>query len=168
VNSAKHWLARLNALDVRDRSWLLEQLPSAVKQKLLDAAQDPYSQQEPEIVLPDVQADASEQALNAASVDTVVQVLSVEPAWLTAVVLQVRQWSWQQEVLQRLPATLRLEIERHQAGLSGISVLMEETVVAAVLTRIHTQAAVSQPSRFDSLVRRVSQSRSRRRWSVAQ
>jgi hypothetical protein len=135
-------LALLGRLDESDRRWILEHLPPAAKARLASY----------------VGGNDSTSRLAAAEAGRLVEILRTEPAWLIHAVLSERDWPWQAEVLESLPATVRLEVV--DLGRRGVTLAKSaaDYLLRAVCERM--DASLAHDARelpFDSWVSNFSQ-----------
>jgi len=130
----EHALLLLGRLDESDRRWILEHLPAAAKARLVNGAGH----------------DDLGSPVARAGADRIVEILHAEPAWLIHAVLSAKDWPWKAEVLERLPATLRLDV----ASLARRGVVLAkpavEFLVRTLSERIGEPKARELP--FDSWV----------------
>lgn len=130
-------LALLGSLEEADRRWILEHLPDAAKARLVAG----------------VGGRDGGSRLAEYEAARVAEVLSTEPAWLVHAVLSTGHGPWKAEVLQGLPATLRMEVNavaRHAVTLARPAI---EFLLQSMLERLQTPpAATLQDVQFDSLV----------------
>jgi hypothetical protein len=130
-------LLLLGRLEESDRRWILEHLPAAAKARLADGvgARDPRAR------------------LAAYDAGSVTEVLSAEPAWLVHAVLSAGHWPWKTEVIERLPATLRMEINGMARRGVTLAQPAMEFLLRAICERLETSRATPMNDlRFDSLV----------------
>jgi hypothetical protein len=130
-------LLLLGRLDESDRRWILERLPAAAKARLANS----------------VGSNDLSSRLAMAEADRLVEILHTEPAWLIHAVLSAGEWPWKAEVIERLPATVRMEV----ASLARRGVTLAkpaiEFLLRAVSDRVdESQGAVARELPFDSMV----------------
>jgi hypothetical protein len=166
MNSANDVIARLGTLAEADRAWILEQLPPAAKALLLDepaqAHAVPVVEAQP---LNESEEQSIARALARAEAQCVCHVLSKEPCWVIAAVLQIRSWPWRDEVLRGLPEWQRLEVTQLETR-AAFTVQMSDTLSRLLLQRVTGSELPPPESRFAKLVSKLSSSRVRRRLSV--
>jgi hypothetical protein len=129
-------LLLLGRLDESDRRWILEHLPPAAKARLAGT----------------VGSDDLNSRLAMADAEHLVEILHAEPAWLVHAVMSAAEWPWKAEVIERLPATLRMEaasLARRGVTLAKPAV---ELLLRTVSERIGSQAAKGRELPFDSFV----------------
>jgi hypothetical protein len=128
-------LALLGRLEESDRRWILDHLPATAKARLAEgvgAGRAPWAR------------------LAARDAASVAEVLNAEPAWLVHAVLAAGHWPWKAEVVERLPATVRMEVN----GMSRRGVTLAHPAVEFLLRSMSErleQTAVHDVH-FDSLV----------------
>ena len=155
-------LQRLQALSVEDRTWILGRLPVAAKATLLAAASGGSSPPPPaaarEIEGPALSTTLPPQSVAAA--------LKEEPAWIAASILGNAGGPWIVEVLAHLPAVLRSDIASLRRSDSMLTPLARQTLVNLLLAQIDQSPPPPTPSKFHTLLERLSASRSRKRMTL--
>lgn len=166
MSAAGDLLERLSGLNETDREWILSRLSPVAKRRLLQTAQPEQvppataATQAPPVrsgEVPDEAATLVGQATAAA----MREVLRGEPDWFVAAVLGAGDWSWRDEYLEH-PCAVHLEFGK----LPTLTVQMRRSVLQATAALLRECAPGQPPSRFESILQRLSASRSRRRWSV--
>jgi hypothetical protein len=130
-------LLLLGRLEESDRRWILEHLPAAARARLADGvgARDPRAR------------------LAAYDAGSAIEVLSAEPAWLVHAVLSAGHWPWKTEVIERLPATVRMEINGMTRRGVTLAQPAVEFLLSALCERLQAPRATAvNDLRFDSLV----------------
>jgi hypothetical protein len=156
-------LQRLQALAAEDRTWILGRLPAAAKATLLAAASGESSLPPPaaarEIEGPVLPTTLAPQSVAAA--------LKEEPAWIAASILGNAAGPWIAEVLAHLPPGLRSDIASLRRSDSVLTPLARETLVNLLLAQIgQSEPPPPTPSKFHTLLERLSASRSRKRMTL--
>lgn len=136
LQGIEHALLLLGRLDESDRQWILEHLPAAAKARLVNSAGS---------------NDLSSR-LAAAGADRLVEILRTEQAWLIHGVLSAGNWPWKAEVLEGLPANLRMEV----AGMARRGVTLAKPAVEFLLRvvseRIEAHGGEAHELPFDTWV----------------
>lgn len=164
-------LGRLQQLNGRDRSWIMQQLSERERSQLLATLET--SEPAPEVVnakvqevrpapQPDTKKTEDAKTLSRVEARTMAALLRYEPAWIAAVVIQGQDDAWSKDVLDALPALQRSEVEKARAQTFGAG--LTQAVVRQVLARCVGEVATV--SAFDRLVERIGASRSRRRLTL--
>jgi hypothetical protein len=162
LTSAEEALRVLGRLAESDRRWILERLPAAARSQLSGVAENGAAGAPSDAVTRGAAAvnDGSDDAverLSTASVGRLVEILHTEPDWLVHAVLAARDWRWRKEVLQRLPASLRLDVARMQRSgvtLAGPATNLLLRMLSAQIGAKH-EATIPKFS-FESLLARFS------------
>ena len=129
-------LARLARLDARDRTWLLGELPPALRRELVEVLAD----EEPEVK---PVAPAGPGGWESLEPQRAADVLAMEPAWLVSAATRGTDIQWRDRLLQSMPAAKRREIELadragRPLGERAVNVLLEacrESLAAGVAVR---------------------------------
>lgn len=153
-------LQRLQALTAEDRTWILGKLPATEKSTLLAAASGESSP--PPAAAPEIEAPALPTTLASLSVAAA---MKEEPAWIAAAILQGAAEPWVAEVIAHLPAVLRSDVANLRRAGSKLTPLARQTLVELLLAQIG-QTAAPTPSKFHTLLERLSASRSRKRMTL--
>ena len=149
-------LRTLHGLNVEDRAWIIERLPTRTKAQLL--AMNPQEEETPE--------EQPERIPAAIDPVRLAAVLADEPAWIAAVVLEGSSQPWVAAVFERLPVGMRADVRSMQAAVSTLTSHAKQTVIRLVLARVGCGEAAPTRSRFQSLLARLSASRSRKRLTI--
>lgn len=145
-------LQRLQALTSDDRTWILGKLPAAAKSTLLAAAS----------------AEPSPPPATAPTLAprSVAAALKEEPAWLAAAFLQGAADPWAAEVIGHLPAVLRSDVANLRRAESTLTPLSRQTLADLLHAHVGQSAPPPTPSKFHTLLERLSASRSRKRMTL--
>jgi hypothetical protein len=153
LGSAEEVLQTIGRLNPEDRRWILSNLPPPARARL--AALTAARPRAGDAASTESVAEAVV-TLNTAGAARVVEFLYTEPAWLVQSVVFARDWPWRKNVLQRLPATLRLEVARLQRSGAKLAPAAGQFLLRSLAQRIDTAGGDAQhgESRFESLVKR--------------
>jgi hypothetical protein len=149
VRSAEEVLDTIGRLSAEDRQWILTHLPPQARSRLAALTNGPPR--------PGDSASAeSVGILRTCSSGRIVAALGGEPAWVIHSVVFAQDWPWRKDVLQRLPATLRVEVSSLERARTRLAPAAREFLLRALAQRIGTgvgeESAID--SRFESLLRR--------------
>ena len=169
-------IARLGALSMADRDWLLEALSPAAREQLLQLTRSERAPTDgspaPAVA---ARVAAAEPALEqrslagliarlaATPVSVLADVLGAEPTWFTAALLRVADWPWRAELLDRLPHVAVCLCPPLEAPSTALS----EPLTRALLERVAARAAdlpERGASRFEGLVQKLAARRRRVVW----
>lgn len=144
LRSAENVLQIMGHLCPEDRRWLLDHLPPEAKSRLA------------ELTIGRPRAGHATAILGATSAARIVESLHAEPAWLVHSVVFASDWPWRKKVLEKLPAVLRLEVDRLARAGARLAPAAGEFLLHALAQRIGAEAdaGASTKSRFESLLRR--------------
>lgn len=144
VRSAEEVLETVGRLSAEDRRWILNHLPPQARTRL--AA----------LTSATPRADEAVATLRTCPSGRIVAALGGEPAWVIHSVVFARDWPWRKEVLQRLPATLRVEVSGLERTRARLAPAAGEFLLRALAQRVGTGAGEENAieSRFESLLRR--------------
>jgi hypothetical protein len=153
-------LRTLHGLAVEDRAWIIERLPARAKAQLLAMHPDESTPKEEvhEEQLERIPADIDAGRLAA--------VLADEPLWIAAVVLDGSTGPWVATVFERLPAGMRADIRSMHSAVGALTSHAKQTLIRSVLARVGCGEAEPTRSRFQSLLARLSASRSKKRLTI--
>jgi hypothetical protein len=156
-------LQKLHGLAAEDRAWIVARLPTRAKAQLLAMSSDGET---PEVTPMEV-AHAEEERIPAdIDVGRLAAVLAEEPYWVAAVLLEGSGEPWVAAVLERLPAGVRAGIATAQRGAQTFTPHAKQTLIRTVLARVGCGEPAPARSRFQSLLARLSASRSRKRLTI--
>lgn len=159
-------LQTLHGLTAEDRAWIIARLPARAKARLLaPTANERESHDREQLPAHLAKTDTLNLPpdVDAGSLATM---LKAEPAWIAAALLQECEESLKAAVLERLPAVLRADISDIQRAGCKLTPLATQTLLRLLLTRIGHAKGGSPPSKFHSLLERLSASRSRKRLTI--
>jgi hypothetical protein len=169
VKNSTDILQRLHGLTTEDRTWILARLPSGARSTLRAAVKAEQSSRVDADVVAETQVDTTgEVARLPSSLDpeAVAALLKGEPAWIAAALLEGSAEPWTAMVLEHLPSMLRADIERHRRAGCTLTVLARQTLISAFMAGVGNTPHTPVPSKFQSLLDRVSASRSRKRLTI--
>lgn len=146
VRSAEEVLETLGRLSAEDRHWILSQLPPQARTRLAALTNGNGTPRAEEAVA----------TLRTCPSGRIVAALGGEPAWVVHSVVFAREWPWRKEVLQRLPATLRVEVSALERARTRLAPAAGKFLLRALAQRVDTGAGEESAidSRFESLLRR--------------
>jgi hypothetical protein len=155
-------LSRIAALHPKDRQWLLENVPAEIHARLIAAIESRSRS------LPEAPANAEphdpREVIAVVAPSAIASVLTHEPSWVIAAVLQSKDWPWRAEVLKLLPAW-----QRPTPALDKGAPALKPAFAAALLERLAAAlpeaAVVAEPAPrapFEDLVKRLGGARGRR------
>lgn len=170
MKAATDILQRLHGLTAEDRTWILARLPTAARSKLRALVKIEQSSRDEADVVPEPAADASDEPVGRlpCGLDpaAVAALLKAEPAWIAAAVLEGSAQPWSAMVLDHLPGVLRADIEGQRRAGCTLTPLARETLIRVFLAGMGRNPHAPTPSKFRSLLDRVSASRSRKRLTI--
>jgi len=149
LSASERLIGRLAQLSARDREWILTHLSPGAKTNLLrqlgqeesaDPAERPLAALEDERVLDALEAGA------------VAGYLADEPSWVVALILSLRTWRWEHQVLTKLPPVTRLELTQLRHSLPRASAAMRTLLTRTLREQLATPRS---GSRFEHLLDRV-------------
>ena len=162
-------LGKLHRLSAGDRAWILERLSAQERSQLLATLEPPAlppeaTNSKPPHIESKTQGETSDvvKALGRVEPRLVAAITRNEPAWLNAVIAAAQHESWSKALLEALPATLRVEVERTQPWHFGAA--LTESATRQILERCSGNVPVESP--FERLVERLSSARSKRRMTL--
>jgi hypothetical protein len=161
-------LAKLASLSETDREWVLGQLSPGAKRKLLHSAKPEPAPPAPApaiVTAPaaESKADDASGLIARASAATMREVLRGEPDWFVAALMGAGDWPWAGEYLGSQSSSVRWELEPSRMAPTAH---MKSSVIAAAAAVLQSHAPAPEPTRFESILQRLSTARSRRRWSA--
>ena len=171
MSTSNSVLDLLHGLTAADRDWVLSQLPAQAKSQLLGLTTREASAPDsgaPTLLPPVVTSiDRTDipAALQSGDIQQLVQILREEPLWMTTALLSVRSWSRRAELQAALPALMRSQLEQSEHSACMLTPFAIEALMRLLATRLGGPS-VGAPSRFETLVRRLANARSRRRLSL--
>jgi hypothetical protein len=153
MKSTADALERLAQMSKSDRDWLLQRLSSGARQRLLDQAATergsapgladagrlPTDRGAPK-PLPAAMDAAALEAVEGA---LLAGILADEPPWMIALLLRQRTWSWESELLARLPPVKRFEVSDLRRSAPHPSGALTELLMKSLRERV---AAASLPA----------------------
>jgi hypothetical protein len=145
LSASERLIGRLVQLAARDREWILAHLSAGAKANLLRH----LGQDEAKVTADRPQALDDDRVLDTVEGETVAHYLSGEPSWVIALILSLRAWRWEQQVLMKLPPVARLEVNQLRHTLSRPSAAMRALVMRTLREQL---AAPSPGSRFEDLL----------------
>lgn len=180
MSESAQWIERLAHLSRRDRNWILVNLSAGAKANLLSqlnrgsplvqgssaqgspltqgsslAQGSPLGQAPGNARLDPIGRELTpdeERAVDILDGGSVAAHLVTEQPWVIALILRIRSWRWEQQVLSALAPVSRLEVTQLRSSLPPLS-----TSMAALLVRtLRQQLEEQQPSsRFEQLFDRA-------------
>ena len=157
-------LAMLARLSESDRRWILDQLSPAEKARLTgtsgaEAGGTPAGSapvgNAPEASTAPSEWDTLTRRLTTAVPGRVIEFLHTEPAWLVHGVLSAHPWPWKREVVQRLPATLRLEVARLERCSATVAPAATRWLLPLFAQKLEQASGFAEPKTgFDSVLAR--------------
>lgn len=147
MNSAQEAVEALCRLSASDRDWILSALSSNARKRLreLAAAEHRDAAGGGEEAAPRESAgNPAEEALSGAAPTFVISRLGAEPAWMLALVLNVRKWPWQEALLSALPPDKRFEVAQLRARLPRPSSRMHEALLRALTEQLSSVTTVAE------------------------
>ena len=155
LRSTEDVLQTIGRLSPEDRRWILNNLPPDARARLAALTSNYPHAEEATAAGFGAEAVAT---LQACSPKQMAAALNGEPAWLVHSVAFARPWSWRKDLLQRLPATVRLEVSRLERARTRLAPAAGEFLLRALAQRVatapQTDTAAATDSRFESLLRR--------------
>jgi len=158
-------LRTLHGLAAEDRAWIIARLPTRAKAQLLALTPDDDASH---LIKDEVPEQHEDEGLPA-GVDAgrLATVLAEEPAWIAAAVLEGSTEAWAAAVTERLPTGMRADIRSTHSGARTLTQHAKQTLIRAVLARVGCGEPAQAPSsKFQSLLARLSASRSRKRLTI--
>ena len=152
TQTAGQMIERLLRLAPQDRDWILAHLSAAARTNLLRQLGEASTQAAAE----SPPALESEQALDALDGDAVASYLASEPSWLVAMIMSLRSWRWENQLLARLPPVTRLEVNQMRGSLPPLSVAMKKLLAQTLRDQLPA-AGQHAAMRFDRLLDRASE-----------
>jgi hypothetical protein len=171
VNVQGDILGRLQDLSEEDRAWVVARLPAQAKEKLRDersGAARKDAMRSSVAVRKQKETVASEVALDLlarAEPQSLAAVLEHEPVWITAALIQIRDWPWTVQLLEALSPLVRTQVMDAQRAARTCTPLMAATLARLVASRI-AHSTLPRASKFETLVERVRAARSKKRLSL--
>ncbi|HEU4652735.1 MAG TPA: hypothetical protein VFS47_02050 [Steroidobacteraceae bacterium] len=164
MSAVRPILDKLAQLTPEDRRWVLDQLPSAQKERLLESSKASVPPRVPTESTPSAVA-----AIERASAPTMRALLADEPIWFAAALIDSADWPWRDAYFDLLTAIDRRELQETMSQAKPLTSAMKEALLEAIAERLKTVAPVpaEKLSRFESLLQSLAAKRSRRRWSGA-
>jgi hypothetical protein len=138
--STSDLLARLARLDERDRTWLLGELPPALRRELAEVLADEDEPAEPTPSPPPVAG-----GWEAMEPQRVAEALGGEPAWMVSAATRAAEARWRDRLLQAMPSQRRREIEIADRGGRLLGARAAQFVLAACRERL-ANGTTSSPS----------------------
>jgi hypothetical protein len=175
MSEQAHVLARLARLRPEDRAWLVRNLSSQQRQALMELAEsEPAAvEREAEDTLRQSEArDAIEPclsaaiALRAASAMDVGEVLAHEPAWLIRAVMSLEEWPWNEQLLQLLPAKMRVEVL--QLPRCSLPIPVRESLILQCAQHLPASRVAAPTPTSQSILGRIGTMFVRRRLALRQ
>lgn len=148
LSASERLIGRLAQLAARDREWILAHLSAGAKANLLRH----LGQGETTAAADRPLALDDERVLDGVEGETVASYLAGEPSWVTALILSLRAWRWEQPVLLKLPPVARLEVNQLRHSLPRPSAAMRSLVTRTLRERL---AASPSGPRFEDLLDQV-------------
>lgn len=156
-------LQTLGKLGTEDRAWVIARLPARAKAQLLKMSPNEPAPRVAEAAAPQ---QPSERMPADIDVGRLAAVLMEEPSWIAATLLEGSVEPWVTAVLDRLPATMRADIAENQRAASALTPHAKQALLRTALKRVGRGERAPAPSRFQSLLARVSASRTRKRLTI--
>ncbi|MEH6461569.1 hypothetical protein [Chitinimonas sp. JJ19] len=157
--SSRQAALTLHGMNAADQAWLLSQLDAeerAQMQSLLDELRDLGIPADASLA---PHHDDAEQATEL----PVVQCLVSEPAWLLGMLLRVRSWPWQAELLAALDRARREEVLRSLQDDGPLAPALSDALLAQFESRLAelqgapVRRAAKPASRFSQVAERIKQ-----------
>jgi hypothetical protein len=156
------------SLSKRDRAWILRNLSESAQRCLrerassertgLDQGADtPRIQTSPAVVGKDSSptkedpAVADERAVEWLEGEQVAVALAGEPPWIVAMLLSLRSWQWEAQMLARIAPMTRLEVTQLRLSAPRVSDGMRRLLLSSLRARVVGIAAAS-PKAFERLL----------------
>lgn len=161
MSAAEDLIERLAQLSRRDRNWILERLSAGAKANLLRQLSPGSGDTAANATGANTTAANSserpaalqdERALDGLDGESVAACLAAEPSWLIAMILGVRGWRWEHQVLARVPPVTRLEVNQLRSSLPRASTAMKGVLIHTLWKRLQ---APQSDLRFDQLLDRA-------------
>jgi hypothetical protein len=145
-------MERLARLSRRDRDWILAHLSADAKANLRRQVRRAPGDTDAEAAggLP---ALHDERELDALDGGMVAAYLAAEPSWVIAMIMSVREWRWETQVLAKTPPVTRLEVSQLRGSLPRVSGAMRSLVMRTL--RAQLLPMLASESRFDQLLDRA-------------
>lgn len=141
-------MERLARLSRRDRDWILAHLSTDARANLRREAGDADAE-----AAAGSPALRDERELDALDGATVAAYLAIEPSWVIAMIMSVREWRWESQVLAKTPPVTRLEVSQLRGSLPRMSAAMRGLVMRTLRAQLLTTPAGE--FRFDQLLDRA-------------
>ena len=135
LDAAGRLIERVAQLTREDRDWIVAHLSAPAKASLLRQ----LDQAEPVTTSDESVTRADERAVNASDGATVAAALVAEPSWLTAMILSLHCWRWEQQLLAKLPPATRLEVNRLRGSLPQLSPAMRSLLIRTLQQHLAPQ-----------------------------
>ncbi|HET9207496.1 MAG TPA: hypothetical protein VFO28_14745 [Burkholderiaceae bacterium] len=145
-------LARLARLDPRDRSWLLGELPPALRRELV--AELAGDEPEPAKAAVEPKPASGWEALDAGRV---AELLALEPVWLASAATRGSDPAWREKFMAAMPNRRRHEIELADRTGRPLNARAARLVLDACRERVTSAAPGKPPARhgFAALVEQM-------------
>lgn len=162
-------LQRLHGLTAEDRTWILARLPIRARSTLRAAVKAEQSSDVDADVIAEPKVDTTEEVAclpSGLDPEAVAALLKGEPAWIAAALLEGSAEPWSAMVFGHLPSMQRADIERHRRAGCTLTLLARQTLISIFVAGMGSTPHAPAPSKFQSLLDRVSASRSRKRLTI--
>lgn len=137
------------SLSMRDRAWILRNLSEGAQRGLRErASSERTGVKKKEAEDP---AGADERAVERLEGEQVAAALAGEPPWIVAMLLGLRSWHWEVQMLARIAPMTRLEVSQLRLSAPRVSDGMRRLLLSSLRARV-AGIADSSPNAFERLL----------------
>jgi hypothetical protein len=152
MRSPQQCIDDLARLSRDDRAWILSRLSPSARAALLGQAREATAAKP--AAAPRGAPDLNdERTLNELDAGFVAGILAHEASWVIAMIMSLRTWAWESQVLSKVPAVTRLEVTQLRVTLPQVSAAMRNLLIRT-LRELLLASRGAVPS-FDLLVDRM-------------
>jgi hypothetical protein len=144
-------LELIASLSKRDRAWILRNLSEGAQRGLRERASLERAGRDRTSTREEDPAAADERAVEWLEGDQVAAALAGEPPWVVVMLLGLRSWQWEAQMLVHLAPMTRLEVSQLRLSAPRVSDGMRRLLLSSLRARVAGLAA-SSPNGFERLL----------------
>jgi hypothetical protein len=152
MSASGNYLEKLARLSREDRDWILARLSSGARAALREQMDVNFRSRETDEPAP--AGFELERSLDSVDPAVVALRLAGEPSWVIAMILSIRPWQWEQQLLARAPTVTRLEVAQSRGGLPRVSNAMRNLLIRSLHDLL---CGSSSEARFAELLDRAAE-----------